>query len=113
MRVKRGVAGHHKHLKVRQGTKGMTHSRRRSVRMGRQGLVKAMQYTYRDRRERKQTFRTLWNSRINAAAREQGLNYSQFINGLKKTGIGLNRKMLAELAVNEPSAFKAIIDSIK
>jgi len=113
MRVKRGVASHHKHLKVRQGTKGMTHSRRRSVRMGRQGLVKAMQYTYRDRRERKQTFRTLWNSRINAAAREQGLNYSQFINGLKKTGIGLNRKMLAELAVNEPSAFKAIIDSIK
>jgi large subunit ribosomal protein L20 len=113
MRVKRGVTAHRKHLKVRQGTKGMTHSRRRSVRMGRQGLVKALQYAYRDRRTRKRTARSLWNSRINAAAREQGLSYSQLINGLKKNSITLNRKMLAELAVNEPSAFKAIVDSVK
>jgi large subunit ribosomal protein L20 len=113
MRVKRGVRSHQKHLKIRQATKGMTHSRRRSVRMGRQGVIKALQYAYRDRRNHKRTFRTLWNARINAAAREHGLSYSQLINNLKKAEIKLNRKMLAELAVNEPAAFKGIIDTVK
>lgn len=113
MRVKRGVASHKKHLKIRQATKGMSHSRRRSVRMGRQGVIKAMQYAYRDRRNQKRTFRRLWNSRINAAAREENMTYSQLINGLKKAGIVINRKILAELAVNEPVAFKAIVKDIK
>lgn len=113
MRIKRGVTSHQKHAKIRQSVKGMTHSRRRSIRMGRQGLVKALQYTYRDRRNRKRDFRTTWNTRINIAAREYGITYSQLIHGLKKANININRKMLAELAVNEPAAFKAIVDSIK
>jgi large subunit ribosomal protein L20 len=113
MRVKRGVASHHKHLKIRHATKGMTHSRRRSIKMGKQGIVKALQHAYRDRRNHKRTFRTLWNARINAASREHGINYSQLINGLKKANISLDRKILAELAVNEPSAFSAVVKSIK
>lgn len=113
MRVKRGVTSHQKHHKIRKSTKGMTHSRRRSVRMGRQGVIKAMQYSYRDRRNHKRTFRTLWNARINAAARENGISYSQLINGLKKANIEVNRKILAELAVNEPSAFSAVVKSAK
>jgi large subunit ribosomal protein L20 len=113
MRIKRGVASHHKHQKVRKATKGMTHSRRRSIRMGRQGIVKALQYAYRDRRNHKRTFRNLWNSRINAAAREQGISYSQFINGLKKANVTINRKILAELAVNEPAAFTEIVKIAK
>ena len=113
MRVKRGVASHHKHHIIRQATKGMTHARHHGIRMGRQGLVKALQYAYRDRRNRKRTYRELWNSRINSAVREHGLNYSQFINGLKKAKIEINRKMLAELAVNEPATLKAIIEVVK
>jgi large subunit ribosomal protein L20 len=109
MRVKRGVTSHQKHQKIRKATKGMTHSRRRSVRMGRQGVIKAMQYAYRDRRNHKRTFRALWNARINAAARENGTTYSLLINGLKKAGITLDRKILSELAVNEPSAFTAVV----
>jgi large subunit ribosomal protein L20 len=113
MRVKRGVASHRKHHVIRQATKGMTHARHHGVRMGRQGLVKALQYAYRDRRNRKRTYRELWNSRINSAAREHGLNYSQFINGLKNAKIELNRKMLAELAVSEPTTFEAIVNIAK
>lgn len=113
MRIKRGVASHQKHQKIRHATKGMTHSRRRSIRMGRQGVIKALQYAYRDRRNRKRTFRNLWNSRINAAAREHGISYSQLINGLKKAEIHLNRKILAELAVNEPDAFSEIVKVVK
>lgn len=109
MRVKRGVSSHHKHHKIHQATKGMTHSRRRSVRMGRQGVVKALQYAYRDRRNRKRSFRSLWNSRINAAARGHDISYSQLINGLNKANIKVNRKILAELAVNEPAAFAEVI----
>jgi len=111
MRVKRGVTSHQKHQKIRKATKGMTHSRRRSVRMGRQGVIKAMQYAYRDRRNHKRTFRALWNARINAAARENGTTYSLLINGLKKAGVTLDRKILAELAVNEPAAFSAVVKS--
>ena len=109
MRVKRGVSTHKKHNKVRAATKGMTHSRRRSYKMGKQGVIKALQYSYRDRRNKKRTFRTLWNTRINAAARENGTTYSVFINALKKENITLDRKVLAELAVNEPSAFSAVV----
>lgn len=112
MRVKRGTTTHAKHVKIRKATKGMSHSRRRSFRMGKQGVIKSLQYAYRDRRNRKRTFRSLWNSRINAAAREHGISYSQLINRLKKTNINLNRKMLAELAVNYPKAFQEIIKNV-
>lgn len=109
MRVKRGATSHKKHMKVRTATKGMTHSRRRSYRMGKQGVVKALQYSYRDRRDKKRTFRTLWNTRINAAARLNGTTYSVLINALKEANITLDRKVLAELAVNEPAAFTAVV----
>jgi large subunit ribosomal protein L20 len=113
MRVKRGVASHKKHQKIRKATKGMTHSRRRSIKMGRQGVIKSLQYAYRDRRDKKRSFRALWNSRINAAARLNGTTYSLLINGLKKANITLDRKILAELAVSEPVAFTKIVESIK
>jgi large subunit ribosomal protein L20 len=113
MRVKRGVASHQKHKKIRKATKGMTHSRRRSIKMGRQGVIKALQYATRDRKNRKRTFRNLWNARINAAARLNGTTYSKLINGLKKANVTLDRKILAELAVNEPKAFEAVVKSAK
>lgn len=91
----------------------MTHSNRVSVRRGRQALTKAMENATRDRRERKRTFRQLWNTRINAAARLNGTTYSLLIAGLKKTGITLDRKILAELAVNEPAAFATLVNAIK
>lgn len=109
MRVKRGATSHKKHMKVRSATKGMTHSRRRSYKMGKQGVIKSLQYSYRDRRDKKRTFRTLWNTRINAAARLNGTTYSVLINALKAADITLDRKVLAELAVNEPAAFTAIV----
>ena len=109
MRVKRGATSHKKHLKVRSATKGMTHSRRRSYRMGKQGVVKALQYSYRDRRDKKRTFRSLWNARINAAARLNGTTYSSLMNALKQANINLDRKVLAELAVNEPAAFTEVV----
>lgn len=113
MRVKRGVTTHQKHTKIRKATKGMSHSRRRSYRMGKQGVVRALQYSYRDRRNKKRTFRNLWNARINAAARENGTSYSRLINGLKKSNVNLDRKILAELAVNEPKVFAEIVKSAK
>jgi large subunit ribosomal protein L20 len=109
MRVKRGATSHKKHMKVRSATKGMTHSRRRSYRMGKQGVIKSLQYSYRDRRDKKRTFRTLWNTRINAAARLNGTTYSVLINALKEANISLDRKVLAELAVSEPAAFTAVV----
>lgn len=109
MRVKRGVATHRKHVKIRKATKGMTHSNRVSVKRGKQAVTKALQFAYRDRRNRKRTFRELWNTRINAAARENGTTYSKLIAGLKKANITLDRKVLAELAVSEPKAFKAVV----
>jgi large subunit ribosomal protein L20 len=111
MRVKRGTASHRRHQKIRHATKGMTKAHRSSVKRGKQAVTKSLQYSYRDRRNRKRTFRTLWNARINAAARQHGTTYSIFINGLKKAGITLDRKVLAELAVNEPAAFKAVLDA--
>ncbi|HVX56421.1 MAG TPA: 50S ribosomal protein L20 [Candidatus Saccharimonadales bacterium] len=113
MRVKRGVTTHAKHKKIRQATKGFSHPNRVSVRRGRQALTKSLQYATRDRRDRKRTFRQLWNARINAAARENGTTYSRLIAGLKKANVTLDRKVLAELAVNEPKAFAAVVKTAK
>jgi len=109
MRVKRGVTAHKRHQKIRKQTKGFTKSNRSSIRRGRQANTKALQYAYRDRRNRKRTFRSLWNSRINAAARANGTTYSRLIADLKKNDINLDRKVLADLAVNEPSSFEAVV----
>jgi large subunit ribosomal protein L20 len=113
MRVKRGVAGHAKHKKIRKATKGFSHPNRVSVRRGRQTLTKSLQYATRDRKNRKRTFRQLWNTRINAGARLNGTTYSKLIAGLKKADITLDRKILAELAVNEPAAFTTIVKAAK
>ena len=113
MRVKRGVAARAKHKKILNRTKGMQHYRRRSYRLGKQGVIKALQYSYRDRRNKKRDLRSLWITRINNAAREHGMSYSQLINGLKKQGVGLDRKILADIAVNQPAAFKAIVEQVK
>lgn len=109
MRVKRGVATHRKHVKIRKATKGMTHANRVSVKRGKQAVTKALQFAYRDRRNRKRTFRELWNARINAAARENGTTYSKLIAGLKAANIVIDRKILSELAVSEPKAFAAVV----
>jgi large subunit ribosomal protein L20 len=113
MRVKRGVTSRKRHNKVRKATKGMQKSHRTSVKRGKQAITKSLQYAYRDRRNKKRTFRQLWNARINAAARQHGTTYSLFISGLKKAGINLDRKVLAELAVNEPKAFEAVLKAAK
>lgn len=109
MRVKRGVATHAKHVKIRQATKGMSRANRTSYKRGKQAVTRALVNAYNDRRNHKRTFRALWNIRINAAARICGTTYSQLISSLKKANIGLDRKILAELAVNEPKAFEAIV----
>jgi large subunit ribosomal protein L20 len=109
MRVKRGVTSHQKHSKIRSGTKGMTHSNRASIKRGKQALTKALQFATRDRRNRKRTFRQIWNTRINAAARLQDTTYSKLIAGLKAANVSIDRKILSELAVNEPKAFEAIV----
>ena len=109
MRVKRGVAAHKKHLKIRKATKGMSHPNRASVKRGKQAVTKSLQFAYRDRRNKKRSFRALWNARINAAARLNGTTYSKLIASLKAANITLDRKVLSELAVNEPVAFKAIV----
>lgn len=113
MRVKRGVAAHKKHVKIRKATKGMTRAHRSSVKRGKQAVTRSLAFAYRDRRNRKRTFRATWNARINAAARLNGTTYSKLIAGLKKTNIELDRKILSELATNEPKAFKAVLDTIK
>ena len=113
MRVKRGVTKHKRHKKIRLATKGMTRSRRSSYRLGKQAVVRALQYSYRDRRNRKRDFRSLWITRINAAARENGLSYSQLISGLKANNISLDRKILSELAVSEPQVFSEIVKQAK
>lgn len=109
MRVKRGVAGHAKHQKIRRATKGMSHPNRVSIKRGKQAVTKSLQYAYRDRRNKKRSFRALWNARINAGARLNGTTYSRLIAGLKAAKIELDRKVLAELAVNEPKAFEAVV----
>ena len=113
MRVKRGVTARAKHKKILKQAKGMQHNRTRSYRLAKQGVIRALQYAYRDRRNRKRDLRSLWITRINAAARENGTTYGKLIAGLKAAQIELDRKVLAELAVNEPAAFAAIVKSAK
>ena len=113
MRVKRGVTSHKRHSKIRKATKGMTRSNRSSIRRGKQAITKSLQNAYRDRRNRKRTFRELWNTRINAAARINGTTYSKLINALTAQKIGLNRKMLSEIAIHEPEAFATLAKMAK
>lgn len=113
MRVKRGVTSRAKHNKIRSATKGMTRSNRSSIKRGKQAIVKAMENATRDRKDRKRTFRQLWNTRINAGARLNGTTYSRLIAGLKKANVSLDRKILAELAVNEPKSFEAVVKAAK
>ena len=113
MRVKRGVPAHAKHKKILKAAKGMQHNRTRSFRLAKQAVVRALQYAYRDRRNKKRVFRRLWIARINAAARELGMTYSQFANGLKKAAIEIDRKMLADLAVHDKAAFGSIVEQVK
>lgn len=113
MRVKRGVTARAKHKKVLKAAKGMQHNRTRSYRLAKQAVIRALQYAYRDRRNKKRDLRSLWITRINAAARENGTTYGRLISGLKKAGVELDRKTLAELAAREPRAFAAIVKSAK
>jgi len=113
MRVTSAPARHAKHNKIRKQTKGMIKSRRRSYKLGKQAVVRALQYQYRDRRNRKREFRKLWTVRINAAARDHDTTYSQLINALSKANITVNRKMLAEIAVSDPKAFEAVVKATK
>jgi len=108
-RIKRGVAAHQRHKKVLKQAKGYTGGRRRLFRQARETVMRALAYAYRHRRERKRDFHRLWIARINAAARLEGLSYSQLMAGLKLAGVEINRKMLADLAVREPDAFKQIV----
>ena len=112
-RVKRGVIARARHKKVLKQAKGYYGARSRVFRVAKQAVIKAGQYAYRDRRAKKRQFRQLWIVRINAAARQNGLSYSRFINGLAKAGIEVDRKVLADLAVHEPAAFGAIVDQAK
>jgi large subunit ribosomal protein L20 len=109
-RVKRGVTAHAKHKKVLKKAKGYYGRRKNTIRVAKQAVEKALQYGYRDRKRKKRTFRALWIQRINAAVREHGLTYGRFINGLSKAGIEVDRKVLADLAVKDAVAFKALVD---
>ena len=108
-RVKRGVTSRAKHKKVLKAVKGQWGRRKNTIRVARQAMEKAMQYAYRDRRNKKRDFKSLWIQRINAGVREEGLTYSKFISGLSKSGIKLDRKILAEIAYDNPQAFKTIV----
>ncbi|MBO6634969.1 MULTISPECIES: 50S ribosomal protein L20 [Hyphomicrobiales] len=108
-RVKRGVTAHARHRKVIKKAKGYYGRRKNTFRTANQAVEKAGQYAYRDRRTRKRNFRALWIQRINAGVREHGLTYSRFIDGLAKAGIEVDRKVLSDLAIHEPEAFKALV----
>ena len=112
-RVKRGVTAKAKHKKILKKAKGYYGARSRVYRVAKQAVIKAAQYAYRDRRQRRRQFRRLWIVRINAAARINGLSYSKMINGLKKSKIEVDRKMLAEVAVFDPNAFTALATQAK
>ncbi len=109
MRVKRGVTARARHNKVRKATKGMQLTHRSSYRRGKQAVVRSLVNAQRDRKNRKRTFRQLWNARINAGARQEGTTYSKLMHGMKENGIDLNRKMLSEIAIHDPEAFKVIV----
>ena len=108
-RTKRGVTSKAKHKKVFKAVKGQYGRRKNTIRVARQAMEKAMQYAYRDRRNKKREFKSLWIQRINAGVRSEGLTYSRFIHGLNKSGIKLDRKILAEIAYDNPEAFKTIV----
>ncbi|VAY02255.1 50S ribosomal protein L20 [Arsenophonus endosymbiont of Aleurodicus dispersus] len=112
-RVKRGVIARASHNKILKQAKGYYGARSRVYRVALQAVIKASQYAYRDRRQRKRKFRQLWIARINAAARQHGLSYSYFINGLKKASIKINRKILSDIAFFDKIAFAALVDKAK
>ena len=112
-RVKRGVTAHARHKKILALATGYRGRRKNVFRIAKQAVMKAGQYAYRDRRTRKRVFRQLWIARINAASRELGVSYSKFMAGLKKAQIDIDRKVLADLAVNDPAAFGSIVDKVK
>ena len=112
-RVKRGVTAHAKHKKVLKAAKGYYGRRKNTIRVAKQAVEKAMQYQYRDRKRRKRSFRALWIQRINAAVREHGMTYGVFIHGLTKLGIEVDRKMLSDIAIKDPAAFKALVDQAR
>ena len=112
-RVKRGVTTHQRHKKILAMTKGHRASKHSLFRRANESMLKSLSYAYSHRRERKGDFRRLWILRINTACRAQGMKYGQFINGLKRTGVGINRKMLADMAVREPEALANLINTVK
>ena len=112
-RTKRGVTSRAKHKKVFKAVKGQWGRRKNTIRIARQAMEKALQYAYRDRRAKKREFRSLWIQRINAGVRAEGLTYSRFINGLNKSKIKLDRKVLADLAYNNPEAFKSLVKKVQ
>jgi large subunit ribosomal protein L20 len=112
-RVKRGVTAHAKHKKTLEQAKGFYGRRKNTIRAAKAAVDKSMQYAYRDRKNKKRTFRALWIQRLNAAVRDFGLTYSRFIDGLNKAGIEIDRKVLSELAIHEPTAFQAIVEKAK
>jgi large subunit ribosomal protein L20 len=112
-RVKRGVTSHAKHKKTLDAAKGFRGRRKNTIRTAKAAVDKSMQYAYRDRKNKKRTFRALWIQRINAAVRGFGLTYSVFINALAKAGIEVDRKVLSEMAIHEPAGFKAIVEQAK
>ncbi len=112
-RTKRGVITNARHKKVLKSVKGQFGRRKNTIRIARQAMEKALQYAYRDRRAKKREFRSLWVQRINAGVREEGLTYSKFIDGLNKSKIKLDRKVLADLAYNNPEAFKSLVKKVQ
>ena len=111
--TKRGVTSKARHKKVFKAVKGQFGRRKNTIRIARQAMEKALQYAYRDRRNKKREFRSLWIQRINAGVRSEGLTYSKFINGLNKSKIKLDRKVLADLAYNNPEAFKSLVKKVQ
>jgi large subunit ribosomal protein L20 len=112
-RVKRGVTSHAKHKKTLKAAKGFYGRRKNTIRAAKAAVDKANQYAYRDRKNKKRTFRALWIQRINAAVRENGLTYGRFIDGLGKAGVAVDRKVLADIAVREPASFKLLVDKAR
>jgi large subunit ribosomal protein L20 len=112
-RVKRGVAAHAKHKKVYKAVKGYYGRRKNTIRVAKQAAEKAGQYAFRDRKRKKRTYRALWIQRLNAAVRPFGLTYSRFIDGLNKSGLMIDRKVLSDLAITEPASFAAIVEKAK
>ena len=110
MRVKRGVVRHRRHKKILKGVKGYRGARSKLVRPARLALERGLKYAYRDRRQRKRQFHRLWITRINAAAREHGLSYSRLMHGLKRAGVEVDRKILADLALSDPKAFAELAE---